>query len=227
VDWNKRFEAAMRAHQERRVRATETGAPREEAERAERPDLALAAVASASWAAGLALLMLGRRDEAAATLRRAADEYATSEAAAPAGSWGRPLAALRCRLLAADLDGGATDARRLLAAGAAADDSPIARYAATLAWLTLGEDAAASGVAESLRDRDDFPAPVAESLVALSRGDGADYVRAVALVLGSFERRDAYLEDMPVADTVLVLQQLAAERGLEAELASPLLPGAT
>jgi hypothetical protein len=225
VDWNQRLEAAMQAHHERRARVTQTDAPREGAERADRPDLALAAIASASWAAGLALLMLGRRDEAVPTLMRAADEYAASEAAAPAGSWGRPLAALRCRLLAGALDGAAVDARRLLAAGAAGDDSPIARYAATLAWLTLGEDAAASDLAESLGDRDDFPAPVAESLVALSRGDGADYARAVALVLDSFERRDAYLEDMPVADTVLVLQQLAAERGLEAELASPLLPG--
>ena len=44
-------------------------------------------------------------------------------------------------------------------------------------------------------------------------------------MLESFETRDDYLEDVPVADTVLVLQALAAERGLEAELSSPLLNG--
>ena len=44
-------------------------------------------------------------------------------------------------------------------------------------------------------------------------------------VLGSFEERDAFLEDMPVADTVLVLDALARERGLEVTaLSSPLLP---
>jgi hypothetical protein len=43
-------------------------------------------------------------------------------------------------------------------------------------------------------------------------------------VLDSFETRDAYLEDIPVADTVLVLQALAARRGLEAALSSELLP---
>jgi hypothetical protein len=227
VDWNERLEKATRAHEDRLVRATQTEEARDEAARADRRDLALAAIASASWAAGLALLMLGRRDEAAAMLRRAADEYATSEAGAPAGSWGRPLAALRCRLLAADGEGAATDARRLLAAGAAGEHSPIARYAATLARLALREDAAASGLADGLRGRDDFPGPVADALAALSRGDGPGYERAVALVLDSFEQRDAFLEDVPVADTVLVLQQLARVRGLEAELASPLLPDST
>jgi hypothetical protein len=44
-------------------------------------------------------------------------------------------------------------------------------------------------------------------------------------VLESFETRDEYLEDMPVADTVLVLQALAARRDLAANLTSPLLPG--
>jgi hypothetical protein len=43
-------------------------------------------------------------------------------------------------------------------------------------------------------------------------------------VLESFEKRDEYLEDIPVADTVLVLQALAARRGIAVELSSPLLP---
>ena len=215
MDWNERLAAATQAHEERRALASEP---------ADRPDLALAAVASASWAAGLSLLMLGRHEQGTAALRRAADEYAISEAAAPAGSWGRPLAALRCRLLAADREGAAADARRLLTAGAADEESPIARYAATLARLTLGEDEAASALAAGLRGRDDFPAPVADALLAVARGDEVAYARAVGHVLDSFERREAYLEDIPVADTVLVLERLAAERGLRAELSSALLP---
>jgi hypothetical protein len=43
-------------------------------------------------------------------------------------------------------------------------------------------------------------------------------------VLESFEQRDDYLEDIPVADTVLVLQAFAAKRGIVVELSSPLLP---
>ena len=40
--------------------------------------------------------------------------------------------------------------------------------------------------------------------------DVVGYVEAVESVLESFETRDEYLEDVPVADTVLVLQALAA-----------------
>ena len=56
--------------------------------------------------------------------------------------------------------------------------------------------------------------------------DGAAYVGARRAVLRSFEEREAFLEDVRVADTVLVLDALAAARGLELPpLSSPLLPG--
>ena len=45
-------------------------------------------------------------------------------------------------------------------------------------------------------------------------------------MLDSFAEREEYLEDLPVADTVLVLQALAQRRDLQAELSSPLLPAA-
>ena len=65
---------------------------------------------------------------------------------------------------------------------------------------------------------------MAAALAALARRDGAAYADAAALVLRSFEERDAYLEDVPVADTVLVLEALAERRGLAAGLNSRLLP---
>ena len=44
-------------------------------------------------------------------------------------------------------------------------------------------------------------------------------------VLRSFEERDAFLEDVRVADTVLVLDALARQRGVAPEpLVSPMLP---
>jgi len=50
------------------------------------------------------------------------------------------------------------------------------------------------------------------------------YAGAAQEVLESFDGREGYLEDVAVADTVLVLQALAARRGLAVELTSPLLP---
>jgi hypothetical protein len=55
--------------------------------------------------------------------------------------------------------------------------------------------------------------------------DVVGYIEAVESVLESFETRDEYLEEVPVADTVLVLQALAARRGMATELESALLPG--
>ena len=65
---------------------------------------------------------------------------------------------------------------------------------------------------------------MADALAFIAAEDVVDYVQAVERVLESFETRDAYLEDLPVADTVLVLQALAGRRGMSAELSSPLLP---
>jgi hypothetical protein len=46
------------------------------------------------------------------------------------------------------------------------------------------------------------------------------------VVLRTLEEREAFLEETPVADTVLVLDALARERGMTpARLESALLPG--
>jgi hypothetical protein len=65
---------------------------------------------------------------------------------------------------------------------------------------------------------------VGDALAFIAAGDVLGYTEAIESVLASFEERDAYLEDLPVADTVVVLQALARERGLEVPLSSPLLP---
>ena len=139
-------------------------------------------------------------------------------------SWGRPIGAIKARVLAGDWSGAEEDALWALDEGAAEVESPIGRYAAALALLVLGRDHEARAVADSIRGRDDFPRDVADALAMVSAEDIVDYTLAVECVLASFERRDEYLEDLPVADTVLVLQALAARRGIAAELESPLLP---
>ena len=184
----------------------------------------LTRLGNAAGGAGLALLMDGRRDEAAEWLTRAAERYRESWDDAPPDSWGRPIGMVKSRLLAGDRAGAERDARWTLEQGAAEASSPIGRYAACLALLVLGEDERARVLADGLRTGDDFPRDVGDALATLAAGDRLGYVEAVESVLESFERRDEYLEDVPVADTVIVLQQLAERRGLAAELASPLLP---
>jgi hypothetical protein len=184
----------------------------------------LTRMGNAAGGAGLALLMDGRAGEGSEWLRRAAERYRESIADAPAGSWGRPIGAMKALLIAGDRAGAEEAARWALELGASEAESPIGRYAGTLGLLVLGRDADARPPAASLRQRDDFPGDVADALAALASSDRSAYTRAVESVLQSFEAREEYLEDIPVADTVLVLQALAARRELAAELVSPLLP---
>ncbi|HET9939247.1 MAG TPA: hypothetical protein VFQ28_10665 [Gaiella sp.] len=216
VDWAARRDLAVAEHA-RRAAEPPTGEERE--------DLRLGRVAGAAWAAGLAARMLGDDDAAAEWLGRAADEYATSWAVAPAGSWGRPIAVLRCRLMAGDHTGARADADAALAAGALDAPGVVAGYCAALALLAAGRDAEAAPVADRVVADGLEPAAVGEALTAIARADGVALATARREVLRSFEERDAFLEDVPVADTVLVLDALARERGLRLEpLRSPLLP---
>jgi tetratricopeptide (TPR) repeat protein len=187
----------------------------------------LTRMGNAAGGAGFALLMEGRADEAAEWLDRAAERYRESIVGAPPGSWGRPVGALKALVIAGDWAGAEEAARWALELGAPEAESPIGRYAGSLALLVLGRDAEARALAASLRERDDFPGDVADALTALASADRPAYVLAVESVLDSFESRDEYLEDIPIADTVLVLQGLAARRELRAELSSPLLPSST
>jgi len=216
MDWQVKLGWAEAEHERRLVAALGPD---------EQEDLRLAGIAGASWAAGLAALMLGRGGEARDRLRRAADEYDASWRAAPPGSWGRPIAMIRCRLMAGDHEGARADASAAVAAGVLDAPGPIGGYCAALALLALGRDEDAGIVAARIADGLE-PASVADALGALARADGAAYVAARLAVLRSFEEREAFLEDVRVADTVLVLDALAAARGLEPPtLSSPLLPG--
>jgi hypothetical protein len=178
---------------------------------------------NAAYGAGLARLMLGDREGAREWLEQAVAAYRESWSDAPPDSWGRPIAAIKSRLLAGEAAD--AEARWALDAGADEAESPIGRYAAALAHLVLGDDERARVHADAIRTRDDFPQAVGDALATIAAGtDAVGYVEAVESVLESFELRDEYLEDVAVADTVLVLQALAGARGLRAELASPLLP---
>src|SRR5207244_7267483 len=119
----------------------------------------LTRLGNAAYGAGLALLAAHDPPGAGAWFDRAASRYRESWEDAPPGSWGRPIGAIKSLILAGDWAAAMEVARWPLEAGAATDDSPIGRYAATLALLVLGRDGEARHVATTIRDREDFPPP--------------------------------------------------------------------
>jgi hypothetical protein len=184
----------------------------------------LTRMGNAAAGAGVSELMVGNTDTAREWFAKAVERYRESYEHAPPGSWGRPIGMLKAEILADNWDGAAKDAEWTLEQGAAEAESPIGRYAGCLALLVLGRDEEARVLADGLRTHADFPAPVGDALAMIAAEDPLGYIEAVEAVLESFETRDEYLEDLPVADTVLVLQELAARRNMSAQLESPLLP---
>jgi hypothetical protein len=206
VDWRERYE-----HAAARYAAGET---RELDERQ------LVQLANAAWAAGLSLLMAGDQEGAAEWLRRSAERY--RESWQPGSeSWGRPIGAQKALLIASDCsEAGHVEpsnslllaARWALDAGAVQAESPIGRYAGTLALLVLGQDTEAGALVATLGDG--FPPDVAAALAALAVGDADGFDIAVASIRDSFDAREDFLEDVPVADTALALDALAGRRKL-------------
>lgn len=197
MEWRERYERAADRYA--------AGESREPDERQ------LVQLANAAWAAGLSLHMAGDLEGAAEWLRRSAERYRESwDAGAPTDAWGRPIGAMKALLIAGDDASG--PARWALAVGAVEADSPIGRYAGVLALLVLGRDEEAVALAATFGE--DFPEEVSGALRALAVGDPDAYRAAVAAVRRSFETRDAFLEDVPVPDTAIVLDALAAQRGL-------------
>lgn len=216
-DW-----AAHVSREEQRYRDGEGRLP--DAEDHDARQRQLARMGNAAAGAGLAELMGGNTEAAREWFAKAVERYRDSYEHAPPDSWGRPIAILKARVLAGDWDGAEADARWTLEQQAAEAESPIGHYAACLALLVLGRDEEARVLADGLRTHDDFPAAVGDSLAMLAAEDPIGYIEAVEAVLESFETRDEYLEDLPVADTVILLQALASRRNMAAELDSRLLP---
>lgn len=213
TDWDGLHQAARRRYEDGASRLPDDPDARQKQ---------LTRIGNAAGAAGLTAVMAGR--DGAEWFARAADRYRESWEHAPPGSWGRPIGAIKARILAGDWDAAAADARWALDAGAGAAESPIGRYAAALAHGVLGEWNDMRLHADFARTHEAFPNEVADALAFVAAEDVVGYIEAVEDVLESFEQREEYLEDVPIADTVLVLQALAGKRGMAAELESELLP---
>src|SRR5437763_4566295 len=94
-DWAAHFERERSRYEDGDARLPGLGEPDDRQRQ-------LTRMRNAAAGAGLALLMAGRRDEAAEWFARAAERYRESFPDAPPGSWGRPIGAIKARLLADD-----------------------------------------------------------------------------------------------------------------------------
>lgn len=184
-------------------------------------DLLVAAVEADGRA--FAALLDGRLDEGRAALREAAERYRRSWEEAPPRSYGRLVAHLKSSVLAGEADPAAD---WVVAELGGTCDSPTSCYALAVALVVRGDDVAARRAAEVMRDGGDAFARAAEALDALAAGDRNRYAAAVAAIVRDFEGRDAHLTGVPVADTAMLMEALAARRGMSVTPVSPLMPQA-
>jgi hypothetical protein len=166
----------------------------------------------------------GRAGDAAALLREAAASFRASWEAAPPRSYGRLVAYLTSSVLAGHAAEAGAYARAELQG---ACDSPTSCYALAIAALAQGDDATAATAAEAMREGGDAFDRAAEALAALASRDRPRYGAAVGAIVADFETREAHRTGVPVADTALLMEALAAARGMAARPRSPLIPETT
>ena len=166
-------------------------------------------------------MFAGRWDDARAALRDAAALYRASWEAAPPRSYGRLVAHLKSAVLAGE---GAPAAAFVRAELRDACDSPTSCYALAVAALVEDDDATAAEAAVAMREGGGSFARTADAIAALAARDGDAYAAAVAAIVRDFEGREAHLTGVPVADTAMLAEHLAARRGMAARPASELIP---
>ncbi|HET6171480.1 MAG TPA: hypothetical protein VFD90_02665 [Gaiellales bacterium] len=182
---------------------------------------ALQVAAVEADAAAQRCLLAGDRAGAEPHLRLSEQRYRESWEAAPPGGYGRLVGMLKAAILRGDAGDAAAYTLAALAFGT---ESPTAAYALALACLAAGDDIAGASAAEQMANGGEAFERTAVALGALADHDAVAYATALRAVIADFEARDLYLTGVPIADTALVLERLAAARGLAEYPSSPLLP---
>jgi hypothetical protein len=172
---------------------------------------------------GQAALLAGDREAARSAFSAAAELYRQSWEVAPASAYGRVVGMLKSAVLA----GGDAVAEARYARDALAEADPesvTAAYALALAALILGEDDEAVACAGRMRPGGDAFVRTAEAIEAEALRDPGRFADALAAIVRDFEARTEHLTGVAIADTALVLAALAARRGMEVAVESPVLP---
>jgi hypothetical protein len=179
--------------------------------------------ALAAEADGHRALLDGDQESAAARLRDAVDLYRRSWEAAGPRAFGRLVGMQKAAVLAGDGDAAAAYARKALGGEG---DSPASWYAIGIGAVVVGEDELAQRAADGMRDGSAPFVRAADAIDALARADRSAYETAVRAIVEDFEGRDEHLTGVPIADTALMLERIADERGMAIRPESELLPPA-
>jgi len=101
------------------------------------------------------------------------------------------------------------------------------RLIGALKMAILADDGVAEVAARALADAggvEGAAAGYARALAAVADGDGERYRRSLDAIVADFAARDQHLSGVAVADTAMVLERLAAARGMAARPDSRMVP---
>lgn len=185
-------------------------------------DQALLREAIALERAAQQALLRGDAARSRTRFRAAAERYRASWEAAGPRAYGRLIGYLKASILWGEGGHAAAYVRSALQGGC---DSPPACYALALAALVQGDDDAALPSIDGMRAGEDPAfARTADALQALVHGDGDAYADAVAAIVADFAAREDHLTGVAFADTAVMLERLAAPRGMAVRPASSVMP---
>jgi len=172
---------------------------------------------------GLAQQALLRGDAARARtlFRAAAERYQASWEAAGPTAFGRLIGLLKSSILWGEGGHAAAYVREQLAGGC---ETPACAYALALAALAQGDDAAALPAIAQVGEGGEAFARTAAALHALAVGDQDAYARALGAIVADFTARTEHLTGVAFADTAVMLERLAAPRGMAVRPASAVMP---
>jgi len=167
-------------------------------------------------------LLAGDHDAARSAFAQAALLYRQSWEVAPPTAYGRLVGMLKSSTLAG---GGTSEAEYVLAALPDPDpQSATASYARALAALIAGLDEDARVWARRMSGGGDAFARTAAAIAALAGHDASGFQGALDEIVRDFEQRAEHLTGVAIADTALMLEVLAARRGVAVAIESPVLP---
>jgi hypothetical protein len=188
----------------------------------EHRDLMLAAIAAEGRAH--AALLAGDHETARRAYAEAVDGYRASWALAPPRSYGRLVGLLKAAVLGGAARPAADEVRAALRDDPDADGSPVAAYVRAVAAVIAGDDEEVAAWAATMEPRGEAFERTAAALRALAAGDGEAYATALKAIEADFAGRDEHLTGVAIADTAVMLELLAAERGLAVRPDSALVP---
>ncbi|MGH2891119.1 MAG: hypothetical protein ACRDNJ_15990 [Solirubrobacteraceae bacterium] len=171
---------------------------------------------------GQRVLLAGDGPSAAKAFAAAAELYRRSWEAAPPTGYGRLVGLLKAAILAGGGEREAAYVRGALPTGA--DGSATAAYALAIAALVLADDDSVGPLCATMRAGSDAFDRTAAALAALADRDGEAYRAALIAIIADFAARERHLTGVAIADTAVMLERLAAPRGLATGIESPLLP---